>query len=178
MGARPRDGNHVARLRPGKNDYFAEQQVSNEVAIRRDWLTGGDLFLIADQVNANGTVDLKAYGAVIAQVRKGKVKVKIYKQHRHKDAHRQTVIRMRGTGTIRHLQDGGTVYKGRNIRIRIVDQKFRVQIVGVGIHLSAVAQGQVTLQADPNASDPGVFSIDGDNYQPLPAIATQYQLGS
>jgi cytochrome c-type biogenesis protein CcmF len=55
-----RDGNRVARLRPGKNDYFAEDQVSNEIAIRRDWLTGSDLFLIADQVNANGTVDLKA----------------------------------------------------------------------------------------------------------------------
>src|SRR6266536_2491451 len=55
-----RDGNRVARLRPGKNDYFAEDQVSNEIAIRRDWLTGSDLFLLADQVNANGTVDLKA----------------------------------------------------------------------------------------------------------------------
>jgi cytochrome c-type biogenesis protein CcmF len=49
----------IGRLRPGKNDYFAEDQVSNEVAIRRDW-KAGDLFLIADQVNANGTVDLKA----------------------------------------------------------------------------------------------------------------------
>jgi cytochrome c-type biogenesis protein CcmF len=55
-----RGGNRVARLRPGKNDYFAEDQVSNEIAIRRDWLTGSDLFLIADQVNANGTLDLKA----------------------------------------------------------------------------------------------------------------------
>jgi len=54
-----RDGKRISRLRPGKNDYFAENQVSNEVAIRRDW-KAGDLFLIADQVNANGTVDLKA----------------------------------------------------------------------------------------------------------------------
>jgi cytochrome c-type biogenesis protein CcmF len=54
-----RGGDRLARLRPGKNDYFAEEQISNEVAIRRDYL-GGDLFLIADQVNANGTVDLKA----------------------------------------------------------------------------------------------------------------------
>ncbi len=54
-----RGGDRIARLTPGKNDYFAENQVSNEVAIRRDW-KGGDLFLIADQVNANGTVDLKA----------------------------------------------------------------------------------------------------------------------
>jgi cytochrome c-type biogenesis protein CcmF len=55
-----RDDERIARLRPGKNDYFAEDQVSNEVAIRHDYLTGGDLFLIADQVNANGTLDLKA----------------------------------------------------------------------------------------------------------------------
>jgi cytochrome c-type biogenesis protein CcmF len=52
-------GKRIARLTPGKNDYFAENQVSNEVAIRRDW-RAGDLFLIADQVNGNGTVDLKA----------------------------------------------------------------------------------------------------------------------
>jgi cytochrome c-type biogenesis protein CcmF len=51
---------YLGRYRPGKNEYFAEDQVSNEVAIRHDLLTGGDLFLIADQVNANGSVDLKA----------------------------------------------------------------------------------------------------------------------
>jgi cytochrome c-type biogenesis protein CcmF len=55
-----RGGDYIGRLRPGKNQYFAEDQVSNEVAIRHDLLTGGDLFLIADQVNANGTIDLKA----------------------------------------------------------------------------------------------------------------------
>jgi cytochrome c-type biogenesis protein CcmF len=55
-----RGGDRVARLRPGKNDYFAEDQVSNEVAIRHDYLTGGDLFLSVDQVNADATVDLKA----------------------------------------------------------------------------------------------------------------------
>jgi len=50
---------HIATLHPGKNSYFAEQQVSNEVAIRHDLLTGADSFLIADQVNANGSIDLK-----------------------------------------------------------------------------------------------------------------------
>jgi cytochrome c-type biogenesis protein CcmF len=49
----------LGRLRPGKNQYFAEDQVSNEVAIRHDPLTGGDLFTIADQVNSDGSVDLK-----------------------------------------------------------------------------------------------------------------------
>ncbi|TMK70380.1 MAG: heme lyase CcmF/NrfE family subunit [Actinobacteria bacterium] len=53
-------GHRIARMYPGKNDYFAEQEVSNEVAIRHNLVDGSDLFLIADQVNSNGTVDLKA----------------------------------------------------------------------------------------------------------------------
>ena len=55
-----RGDKYLGRYRPGKNQYFAEDQVSNEVAIRHDLLTGGDLFLIADQVNTNGSIDLKA----------------------------------------------------------------------------------------------------------------------
>src|SRR6266542_3448579 len=55
-----RGGEYLGRYRPGKNQYFAEDQVSNEVSIRHELLTGGDLFLIADQVNNDGSVDLKA----------------------------------------------------------------------------------------------------------------------
>jgi cytochrome c-type biogenesis protein CcmF len=55
-----RGDKYLGRYRPGKNQYFAEDQVSNEVSIRHDLLTGGDLFLIADQINADGSVDLKA----------------------------------------------------------------------------------------------------------------------
>ena len=47
-------------MHPGKNNYPVEQQVSNEVAIRSDWMTGEDLFLITEQVNKNGTIDFKA----------------------------------------------------------------------------------------------------------------------
>src|SRR6476620_1148626 len=55
-----RGGDRIAVMHPGKNSYPVEQQVSNEVAIRSDWLTGEDLFLITEQVNANGTIDFKA----------------------------------------------------------------------------------------------------------------------
>jgi cytochrome c-type biogenesis protein CcmF len=51
---------HIATMHPGKNDYPVEQQVSNEVSIRSDWLTGEDLFLITEQVNRNGSIDFKA----------------------------------------------------------------------------------------------------------------------
>jgi cytochrome c-type biogenesis protein CcmF len=55
-----RDGSRVATMHPGKNNYPVEQQLSNEVSIRSDWLTGEDLFLITEQVNGNGTIDFKA----------------------------------------------------------------------------------------------------------------------
>jgi cytochrome c-type biogenesis protein CcmF len=48
-----RDGERLGTLEPGKNRYFAEQQVSNEAAIRSDRLNGEDLFLIADQIDGN-----------------------------------------------------------------------------------------------------------------------------
>jgi cytochrome c-type biogenesis protein CcmF len=44
----------------GKNRYFAEQQVSNEVAIRSDWLRAEDLFVIVGQFNGDGSVVIKA----------------------------------------------------------------------------------------------------------------------
>ena len=55
-----RGGRQIAVMHPGKNDYPIEQQISNEVSIRSDWLTGEDLFLITEQVNGNGTIDFKA----------------------------------------------------------------------------------------------------------------------
>ena len=48
-----RNGKSLGTLRPGKNNYFAEQQVSNEAAIRSDKVSGEDLFLIAEQITPN-----------------------------------------------------------------------------------------------------------------------------
>jgi cytochrome c-type biogenesis protein CcmF len=54
-----RGGERVATIYPGKNYYFAEQQVSNEMAIHTDWLRAEDVDVIADQVNGNGTIYFK-----------------------------------------------------------------------------------------------------------------------
>ncbi len=54
-----RGGDHVATTYPGKNRYFAERQVSNEMAIHTDWLRAEDVDLIADQINRDGSVYLK-----------------------------------------------------------------------------------------------------------------------
>ena len=43
----------------GKNNYHVEAFFSNAVAIRTDWLRAQDLFVIAQQFNRDGSVDVK-----------------------------------------------------------------------------------------------------------------------
>ena len=54
-----RGSNSIGTILAGKNNYPAEQQVSNEVAIHTDWLRAQDLFVIGDQFNKDGSVVLK-----------------------------------------------------------------------------------------------------------------------
>jgi cytochrome c-type biogenesis protein CcmF len=54
-----RGSERVGTIKAGKNDYPAEGQVSNEVAIHTDWLRAQDLFVIGDQFNKDGSVVLK-----------------------------------------------------------------------------------------------------------------------
>src|SRR3990172_3950789 len=56
-----RGSRDLGRLEAGKNAYTVEQQVSNEVGIRSDLLTGEDLFVIAEQVNDDGTVYFRVF---------------------------------------------------------------------------------------------------------------------
>ena len=56
-----RDGESLGTLAAGKNAYTAERLVSNEVGIRSDPLTGEDLFLIAEQLDADGTVYVRVF---------------------------------------------------------------------------------------------------------------------
>jgi cytochrome c-type biogenesis protein CcmF len=49
-----RDGESLGTVTPGKNRYFAEQQTSNEVAIKPNWIRGEDLFVIADTFRTDG----------------------------------------------------------------------------------------------------------------------------
>jgi cytochrome c-type biogenesis protein CcmF len=55
-----RDGKSLGTYLAGKNSYPVEQQVSNEVGIRTDWLRAEDLFLIGEQFNSDGSVVIKA----------------------------------------------------------------------------------------------------------------------
>ncbi len=51
-----RGGNDKGTISAGRNRYFAEDQTSNEIGLRTDWLRGEDLFVIADRFDPDGTV--------------------------------------------------------------------------------------------------------------------------
>ncbi|HXG77700.1 MAG TPA: cytochrome c-type biogenesis CcmF C-terminal domain-containing protein [Gaiellaceae bacterium] len=51
----------LGTLEAGKNAYTVEEVVSNEVGIRSDPLTGEDLFVIAEQVDPEGTVTFRVF---------------------------------------------------------------------------------------------------------------------
>ena len=56
------DGKSVGTVRAGKNVYTAPAgDVSNEVGIRTNYLTGEDLFVIAEQVYGDGSVDFRIF---------------------------------------------------------------------------------------------------------------------
>src|SRR4249920_109284 len=56
-----RGGRDLGTIQAGKNAYTVEQQVSNEVGIRSDKLTGEDLFVIAEQIDSDGTVYFRVF---------------------------------------------------------------------------------------------------------------------
>jgi cytochrome c-type biogenesis protein CcmF len=59
-----RGGKDLGTVEAGKNSYKIagpDPQVSSEVGIRTNYATGEDLFVIAEQVNDNGTVYLRVF---------------------------------------------------------------------------------------------------------------------
>lgn len=51
-----RDGSDEGTILAGRNRYFAEDQTSNEIGLRTDWLRAEDLFVVADRFDPDGTV--------------------------------------------------------------------------------------------------------------------------
>jgi cytochrome c-type biogenesis protein CcmF len=56
-----RGGSLVAHLSPGKNNYQAERQISNEMAIYHDWKSAGDIDVVTDQINSDGSIEFKVF---------------------------------------------------------------------------------------------------------------------
>jgi len=68
---------------------------------------------------------------------------------------------------------------GKKIVFRAVDGRFVVHLKGLGIFLSAVGRGNVTVTGTANPNFPnGVMSVDNGPYQQIPDFETTFTLGS
>jgi hypothetical protein len=84
----------------------------------------------------------------------------------------------------RELANGAVLYRGTNVRFRLVGGGYRITVTGIGIDISAVGNGSVWLESDKSRL-PGTFSLDGVDCsalrakcRPLPETRTVFKLGS
>ncbi len=82
------------------------------------------------------------------------------------------------------LPNGAVVFRGTNVRFRLVGGRYRVIVKAVGIDLSAVGNGSVWLESD-GSRTPGTYSLEGEDCQlsgakckPLPVERIKFKLGT
>ncbi len=130
----------------------------------------GDGTLVVD--NGSGMVAVKGRGGIIGRFDSGRILI-------------EDPIGNDGSGpkvygadlTVRQLGNRRTLYIGDQVRFRLIGGTYRVHIQAIGIDVSAVGQGTVTLDASGFSDLPGRFAINGGAFQPLPAHTTTYALG-
>jgi hypothetical protein len=118
-----------------------------------------------------GSISIKFTGTVIGRIN-GWIRVRDF---RLADG---TVPQLVGCRTkVRHPLVGIYYCRGRNVSFRILDGKYSVNMKGVGIFLSAVGRGSVTLDGtgDTGVND-GVMSFNDEPYQSLPDFPQTYPL--
>jgi hypothetical protein len=105
--------------------------------------------------DGRGRVVLSVKGAVIGRFDRGTVT--IY-DRTPRDAFAPKVW-----GATRELDVGlnGERHRGENVRFRLLGGEFIVVVQGLGLELSAVGTGSVTLEGI--GSDPGVYSLEGED---------------
>jgi len=111
-----------------------------------------------------GEVILQVKGAVIGRLASGKLTLT------DNDPYDEQVPAVRGRlrPRPRSASYGTTVYSGRHIRFRVLNGSYRLKIDGVGINLSAVGRGWVTLDGDERYLNTGAYALNGEVYQPIP----------
>jgi hypothetical protein len=119
--------------------------------------------------NGRGTVVLQVNGAVIGWMGNGKLTLTDNDPY---DENSPVVHgRLRQRSPVQ-LSDATTVYKGRNIRYRMVEGSYRLKFEGSGIHLSAVGRGWVTFDGDDRFANDGMYSLNGATPEPVPQDPT------
>jgi hypothetical protein len=118
-----------------------------------------------------GIVQIAARGTIIGSVNQGQVKVI------DRDPFDGATPKVKG-GQLRARTDRMIWRQGRNIRFRLVGGFYRLRVQGRGIELSAVGRGSVTLNGDERYADTGLYSLNGDDFLPVPYDPESLQLAA
>lgn len=120
-----------------------------------------------------GSIILKFKGTVIGRIN-GKIRVRDFKPFDDTEPHI-----MGCKGGLRHspVVVGLSYCQGKNVSFRILDGKYKVTLQGVGVFLSAVGYGTVTVdgRGDLGVND-GVMAFNDDAYESLPDLPTTFSL--
>ena len=119
-----------------------------------------------------GMLQLSARGALIGRIERGKITVT---DPNLADARRPIVMGAERKKLSRNRKT--TVYTGRDMRLRSTGAFVHVRLEGRGINFSAVGRGRGLIQGDPALLPMnGVWSLNDEEYQPLPDELTGFQL--
>ena len=69
-----------------------------------------------------------------------------------------------------------TTWRGNRVRFRIIGGTFTLRVQGRGINLSFVGKGNVKLNGMDDLDADGVYSVNGEAFMPIPALALSFPL--
>jgi hypothetical protein len=128
----------------------------------------------AAQATGDGVLELKAVngrvgitgqrGAIWGQLDKGTLRVVDQNPDDNLNAY------VSGCPGTPGLDPEVTIYTCKNIHFRFIGGKYRFNISGTGIDVTAVGVGQAWLTGDPDQTDTGEYAIDDGKWQPVPLV--------
>ena len=65
-----------------------------------------------------------------------------------------------------------------SLRFRLAGGSYRLRIRGLGADLSAVGRGTVVMNGSERFADTGLYSLNGDEFLPVPYERTTLQLAA
>lgn len=108
-----------------------------------------------------GFVRILARGTIIGNVANGQVQV----VDRSPFDDRYPVVR---GGKLKRSTFNSVTRQGKNVRFRLGGGMYRLRITGRRINLSAVGRGVVVLDGDERYADTGLYSLNGEEFLPVP----------
>jgi hypothetical protein len=118
-----------------------------------------------------GIVQIAARGTIIGRITQGQVLV-IAKR---KADEGEAIVR---GGRVMQQTNKRVLRQGRNIRFRLPGGFYRLRVKGRGIEVNAVGRGSVTMDGDERYADTGLYSLNGDDFVPVPYESETVQLAA